>query len=214
MPVAVLREPCRPLETHSFRSVGGQDIPGLPATRVRPRARLLVRNYRPITRILAGTDMPEVSVSFVRSSRLFVAFATNTSLAAMSSVVACETSLFARVSSFLGGNTMKTNSRLLLGESTDPGSGPPKSAKALALAATFAVSLVGFQSAFGVGSAIAGPSDKPDLRIAMLTTWAAHGPVVNSNFAARIAAPAIRRSAAAGSDCARPDQRPETGGVR
>lgn len=82
---------------------------------------------------------------------------------------------------------MKTNTRLLLGESADPESGILKSAKTLALAATVAVSLVGFQSATGVGAAQAGPSDKPDLNIAMPTTWASHGPVVNSNFAARVA---------------------------
>ena len=82
---------------------------------------------------------------------------------------------------------MKTNARLLFGESAGPGSGILKSAKALALATTFAVSLAGFQSALGVGAAQAGPSDKPDLNIARPTTWAAHGPVVNSNFAARIA---------------------------
>jgi peptide/nickel transport system substrate-binding protein len=55
-----------------------------------------------------------------------------------------------------------------------------KSAKALMIASAFTV-------AVGMGAAQASPSDKPDLNIAMPTTWASHGPVVNSNFAARIA---------------------------
>ena len=39
----------------------------------------------------------------------------------------------------------------------------------------------------GAGAALAGPDGRTDLRIAMPTTWASHGPVVNSNFAARVA---------------------------
>ncbi len=63
---------------------------------------------------------------------------------------------------------MKTKTRLPFGGS----------AKSLMLAATLAL---------GSGAALAGPDDRTDLRIAMPTTWASHGPTVNSNFAARVA---------------------------
>ncbi len=75
---------------------------------------------------------------------------------------------------------MKTNTRLLLGENTNPGGGILKSARALMIAATVTVSL-------GAGAALAGPDDRPDLKVAMPSTWASHGPTVNSNFGARVA---------------------------
>ncbi len=53
-------------------------------------------------------------------------------------------------------------------------------AKAWMIAATLVISL-------GSGAALAEQNGRTDLRIAMPTTWAAHGPVVNSNFAARVA---------------------------
>lgn len=75
---------------------------------------------------------------------------------------------------------MKTNIKLLLGENIDPGGGILNSARALMIAAAVTVSL-------GAGAALAGPDDRPDLKIAMPSTWASHGPTVNSNFGARVA---------------------------
>ncbi len=75
---------------------------------------------------------------------------------------------------------MKTNPRLPQGENTNPGGGILKSARALMIAATVTVSL-------GAGAALAGPDDRPDLKVAMPSTWASHGPTVNSNFGARVA---------------------------
>ncbi len=68
---------------------------------------------------------------------------------------------------------------------TDTGNGIKRSAKALALATTVTVSLTGLLFAQAMGSAQAS-SDRTDLIVAMPTTWASHGPVVNSNFAARV----------------------------
>ncbi|MGR3290543.1 MAG: ABC transporter substrate-binding protein, partial [Paracoccaceae bacterium] len=75
---------------------------------------------------------------------------------------------------------MKTNPRLPQGENTNPGGGILKSARALMIAAAVTVSL-------GAGAALAGPDDRPDLKVAMPSTWASHGPTVNSNFGARVA---------------------------
>ncbi len=75
---------------------------------------------------------------------------------------------------------MKNHIKTLPGAPPIRGSGILKTTKALLVAATFTASL-------GAGAAFAGPDDRSDLRIAMPTTWASHGPTVNSNFAARVA---------------------------
>jgi len=76
---------------------------------------------------------------------------------------------------------MRTISMLLSGKSKMVKSGVRKSARALAFAAALGVSVL------GAGTAIGAQDGRTNLRVAMPTTWASHGPVVNSNFAARVA---------------------------
>ncbi len=55
-----------------------------------------------------------------------------------------------------------------------------RAAKALAIAAAVTASM-------GAGATYASEDGRTNLRVAMPTTWASHGPVVNSNFGARVA---------------------------
>jgi len=59
------------------------------------------------------------------------------------------------------------------------GSGLFRSIKALAIAATVAIS-------FGSGAALAEQNGRTNLKIAMPATWASHGPTVNTTFGARV----------------------------
>lgn len=74
---------------------------------------------------------------------------------------------------------MNTVKNYYCGGTFSPGSRILKSAIALMAAVTFTATLS--------TSAFAASDDRSDLRIAMPTTWASHGPTVNSNFAARVA---------------------------
>ncbi len=74
---------------------------------------------------------------------------------------------------------LKTTTELLYGAGTGPGSGLLRSAKALVVAATLAVSL-------GSGAALAAQDGRTNLKVAMPSTWASHGPTVNTSFGARV----------------------------
>jgi len=80
----------------------------------------------------------------------------------------------------MGENEVSINKRHPHKRTTGPGRGFLKSAKALMVAASLTVSL-------GSGAALAEQDGRSNLRIAMPTTWASHGPTVNSNFGARVA---------------------------
>ncbi len=75
---------------------------------------------------------------------------------------------------------MKLNNNLKRRLGRAPGTGLFKTAKAMLAAGAIAASFV-------AGGATAEQNGRTNLRVAMPTTWASHGPTVNSNFAARVA---------------------------
>jgi len=75
---------------------------------------------------------------------------------------------------------MRLLSTLLPGKGRAKHSGLMGPAKATFVAAALAVS-------FGSGAAIAGQDGRTDLKVALPSTWASHGPTVNTNFGARVA---------------------------
>lgn len=75
---------------------------------------------------------------------------------------------------------MNTKIKPVHSRTTVSGGGILRSAKALAIAATLTAS-------FGASAAFAEQDGRSNLKIAMPTTWASHGPTVNSNFGARVA---------------------------
>ncbi|NOZ38340.1 MAG: hypothetical protein GXP11_09830, partial [Gammaproteobacteria bacterium] len=76
---------------------------------------------------------------------------------------------------------MKNIVNKALGEGATLGSSVLRSLKALSIAAALSVSLL------GSGAAFASQDARTNLRVAMPSTWASHGPTVNTNFGARVA---------------------------
>ena len=80
----------------------------------------------------------------------------------------------------MGGYEVNNRKRLPQSTTASPGGGFLRTTKALMIAASLTVTL-------GAGAVFAASHTRPELKVAMPSTWASHGPTVNSNFGARVA---------------------------